>query len=66
MSDFIENKLKAISAKELESIIARAISEATGDEFEATVSAIDYESETWPKASFKVRVSKPLRFGETT
>jgi hypothetical protein len=66
MSDFIENKLKKISVHELQTIIAKAISEVTEEEFEATISAIDYGSGTWPEASFKIRLAHPIKFGDTT
>jgi len=63
MSDFIENKLKKISVTELENVIAKAISEATGDEFEATISTINYKESGWTSATFNIKVSKPLKFG---
>ena len=60
MNDFITNKLKALSVTELETIIAKAITDATGEEFNATVSKIDYLNEI--ETSLKINVSMKLNF----
>jgi len=42
MSDFFENKLKALPTGRLEEVLSKAVSEATGQVFEATISAIAF------------------------
>jgi hypothetical protein len=63
---FIENKLKSLSVQELETIIAKVISENTKEEFEAIISAIDYGEGILPEASFQVRLAHPVKFGQDT
>jgi len=65
MSDFIENKLKKMSVKDLETIIAKAISDATGEEFEASISTVDYGTNyLMPEATFQVRLAHPSEWGK--
>lgn len=61
----LENKLKKMSVTELENIIAKAISEATGEEFVATIPAIDYKNGGWPEANFNIRIAWPMKFGKS-
>lgn len=60
MSFLIENKLKNMSVTELENVIAKAVSDATGQEFESTISAIEYDNTGWPGASFKIQITQPM------
>lgn len=46
MLDFVENTLKKLSVKELETIIAKAVSDAVGDKFESSITSIDYGKDT--------------------
>lgn len=64
MTDFIENKLKKMSVAELENVIAKAISDATGEEFEAEISAVDFGNTLWPGATFSVRVAHSIKVGK--
>jgi len=63
MSEIFENKLKLKSVAELENIIAKAISEATGENFEATISTIDFSNKyNLPEATFSIKVHQPSFF----
>lgn len=64
MADFIENKLKSKSVSEIETIISKAISEAIGEEFEATISAVDFGNGIMPEAKFSVKLSYPSKWGK--
>ncbi len=64
MTDFIENKLKKLSVTEIENIIAKAISDATGEEFEAKISAVDFGKSLLPEATFSVKLEHPRKWGK--
>lgn len=64
MSDFIENKLKTMSVKELENIIAKALMDATGEEIDVTISSISYGHNLLTGAKFEVSASRPIKFGK--
>ena len=57
----IRNKLKSISIHKLEEVIAKAITDATGEDFEANISDIDYE--LFNGATLKMSVSNPFNLG---
>jgi len=61
-----ENKLKSISVQQMESIIAKAISDAANETYKATISTIDYGKNSWSDASFQIELRQPLNlnFGE--
>jgi len=61
MSDFIENKLKTITIKELETIIAKSITDAVGEEYEATISAVAFGSESSQGATLQVKLAHPFK-----
>jgi len=64
---FIENKLKSLSTQQLETIIAKAISDSIGESFEAIISSIQYGEALWPQtASFHVKISQPIKLEEGT
>ena len=59
----IENKLKTLTTAELENIIAQALSEKTGDEFQATLSSLNFKEGAWPAATITVTIAKSLKIG---
>lgn len=60
----IENKLKTMPVSELETIIAKALMDATGEEIEVTISSINYGHNLLTGAKFDVSASHPIKFGK--
>lgn len=64
MLDFVENTLKKLSVKELETIIAKAVSEAVGDDFESSITSIDYGKDT-AETTIILRLGYPSTWGKS-
>ncbi len=60
MSELLKNEIKSISINDLEGVIAKAISEATGATFEASISKLKFSNSLNSETSFNLVVSKPL------
>jgi len=61
MFDFVENKLKTITIKDLETIIAKSITDALGEEFEAVISSIDFGGVASQEATLQVKLAHPYK-----
>jgi hypothetical protein len=61
MSKEFDNKLKSISINALEEIIAKAVSQAIGDDCECSISNISYDL---LKTKFDVTLNAPIGFSK--
>ncbi len=55
----MENKLKSLSAQELQEIIAKAVSGAINENLEGSIKNISYD-DTWTKATFQIELWHPI------
>jgi hypothetical protein len=65
MSEFIANKLKDLSTRQIEELIAEAVSEAIGERIEVDISLIEYVPGITATVKIQVQVSEALGFRVT-
>lgn len=65
MSEFIANKLKDLSIRQIEGLIAEAISKAIGERVEADISLIEHLPGITATVKLQMQVSEVLGFNVT-
>jgi hypothetical protein len=56
----LENSLKKLSIKELETIIAAAVSDAVGENLDARIESVTFKDTALSNGSFSVHLFRPL------